>query len=98
MSNEETLQMVVIGSDPHKRSHTCAAVGAATGELRGSETVQATGAGLERMLARGRAIDRERVWAIEDCRHVSGKLERFLIARAERVFRVPPKLMAGRRH
>jgi transposase len=49
------------------------------------------------MLAWARAIDPERVWAIEDCRHVSGKLERFLLARGERVVRVPPKLMAGRR-
>jgi transposase len=97
MSNEGTLQMIVIGSDPHKRSHTAAAVGAATGELQGSETVQATTAGLERMLAWGRSLDPERVWAIEDCRHVSGRLERFLIARGERVVRVPPKLMAGRR-
>jgi transposase len=37
------------------------------------------------------------VWAIEDCRHVSGALERFLLARGERVVRVPPKLMAGAR-
>src|SRR5689334_5154795 len=97
MSNEGTLQMIVIGSDPHKRSHTCAAVGAATGELQGGETVQAASAGHEQMLAWGRSLDRERVWAIEDCRHVSGRLERFLIARGERVVRVPPKLMAGRR-
>ena len=89
--------MIVIGSDPHKRSHTAAAVGAATGELQGSETVQATSAGLEQLLCWGRALDRERVWAIEDCRHVSGRLERFLLARGERVVRVPPKLMAGRR-
>jgi transposase len=89
--------MIVIGSDPHKRSHTCAAVGAGTGELLGSETVQATSAGHERMLAWARSVDPERVWAIEDCRHVSGKLERFLLARGERVVRVPPKLMAGRR-
>jgi transposase len=89
--------MIVIGSDPHKRSYTCAAVVAATGELRGSETVQATSAGQERMLAWARGIDAQRVWAIEDCRHVSGKLERFLLARGERVIRVPPKLMAGRR-
>jgi transposase len=89
--------MIVIGSDPHKRSHTSAAVGAGTGELLGSETLPATGAGHERMLAWGRALDSERVWAIEDCRHVSGKLERFLLARGERVVRVPPKLMAGRR-
>ena len=37
------------------------------------------------------------MWAIEDCRHVSGRLERFLLARGERVIRIPPKLMAGAR-
>lgn len=89
--------MIVIGSDPHKRSYTCSAVVAGTGELRSSETVQATSGGHERMLAWARGLDCERVWAIEDCRHVSGKLERFLLARGERVVRVPPKLMAGRR-
>lgn len=89
--------MIVIGSDPHKRSYTFSAVVAGIGELRSSETVPATGAGHERMLAWARELDRERVWAIEDCRHVSGKLERFLLGRGERVVRVPPKLMAGRR-
>jgi transposase len=96
-SIEGTVQMIVVGSDPHKASHTCAALGAQTGELHGSETVQATSAGHERMLGWARSLDRERIWAIEDCRHVSGKLERFLLARGERVVRVPPKLMAGRR-
>ena len=89
--------MIVIGSDAHKRSHSCQAVGAATGELQGSETVKATSAGHEQLLAWGRSLDEERVWAIEDCRNVSGKLERFLLARGERVVRVTPKLMAGRR-
>jgi transposase len=92
-----TVRMIVIGSDPHKRSYTFSAVVAGTGEPRGSDTVPATAAGHERMLAWGRALDDERVWAIEDCRHVSGKLERFLLARGERVVRVAPKLMAGRR-
>ena len=32
-----------------------------------------------------------------DCRHVSGRLERFLIAAGERCVRVPPKLMAATR-
>jgi transposase len=89
--------MIVIGSDPHKRSYTFSAVVAGTGELRSSETVQATGAGHERLLGWARRLDSGRVWAVEDCRHVSGKLERFLLARGERVVRVPPKLMAGRR-
>ena len=44
-----------------------------------------------------RGLDGERVWALEDCRHVSGALERFLIARGERVVRVWTRLMAGTR-
>jgi transposase len=36
----------------------------------------------------------ERLWAIEDCRHLSRRLERDLLAAGERVVRVPPKLMA----
>jgi transposase len=89
--------MIVIGSDAHKRNCACAAVAAGTGELRGDEAVAATRAGHERLLAWARGIDDDRVWAVEDCRNVSGKFERFLLARGERVVRVPPKLMAGRR-
>ena len=89
--------MIVIGADPHKSSHTFSAVMAGTGELRSSETVPASTAGCERALSWARGLDAERVWAIEDCRHVSGRLERLLIARGERVVRVPPKLMAGTR-
>jgi transposase len=54
-------------------------------------------AGVERALGWARRLDGERVWAIEDCRHVSGSLERFLVARGERVVRVPPRWMAGAR-
>lgn len=89
--------MIVIGTDPHKSEHTAAAADCATGELRSSETVAAREAGHAQLLAWARALDEERVWAIEDCRHVSGGLERFLVARGERVVRVPPKLMAGAR-
>jgi transposase len=34
-------------------------------------------------------LDPDRVWAIEDCRHVSARLERALLAAGERVVRVP---------
>ncbi len=44
-----------------------------------------------------RELDSERVWALEDCRHVSGSLERFLLISGERVVRVSTKLMAGAR-
>jgi transposase len=89
--------MIVIAADPHKQSHTAAAVDPQTGELRSSETVEASAAGHEALLRWGRTLDPERVWALEDCRHVSGRLERFLVARGERVVRVAPKLMAQAR-
>jgi transposase len=89
--------MIVIGSDPHKSSHTFAAVDAATGELCATLTVPATAAGAEKALRWGRGLDGERCWAIEDCRQVSGRLERALVARGERTVRVAPMLMAGAR-
>lgn len=87
--------MIVIGVDPHKRTHTACAVDAATGELASSETVAARKAGHAQLVAWARELSADRVWAVEDCRHVSGALERFLVAAGERVVRVAPKLMAG---
>lgn len=89
--------MIVIGTDTHKRSHTCGAVFAGTGQLVGELTAPARKAGFAEMLDWGRNIDAERIWALEDCRHVSGSLERFLVASGERVVRVPPKLMGESR-
>ena len=40
----------------------------------------------------GRAVTAPSAWAIEDCRHVSGALERFLLARGEAVVRIAPRL------
>jgi transposase len=89
--------MIVIGADPHKSEHTLAAVNARTAELSADVTVAAKDAGYRRLIEWAEGLDAERVWAIEDCRHVSGALERFLVDRGERVVRVPPKLMAGAR-
>jgi transposase len=89
--------VIVIGVDPHKQTHTAAAVDAALGELRGERTVKARRAGHERLLEWARGQGEQRLWALEDCRHVSVSLERFLLASGERVVRVPPKLMAGAR-
>jgi len=36
-------------------------------------------------------------FAVEDCRHVSTRLERALLGAGQAVVRVPPKLMAGAR-
>src|SRR5215213_9962057 len=90
--------MIVIGADTHKVTHTVGAVKEATGRVVGDLTVRAGRRSFEDLLMWARDLeDPERVWAVEDCRHVSGALERFLLARGERVVRVPPKLMAGAR-
>ena len=90
--------MIVLGADTHKRSHTIAAVAAAIGGRLGEQTVTVGRRGFAGLLRWARAHDGERVWALEDCRHVSGSLERFLIARGERVLRIPTHLTAkGRR-
>src|SRR5918995_1223806 len=89
--------MIVLGADMHKSSHTIAAVAVATGEML-SDTTAAVGArGFDQVLRWARGLGSDRVWALEDCRHVSGSLERFLIARGERVVRVPTRLMANSR-
>src|SRR4051812_48044602 len=89
--------MIVLGADTHKRSHTVAAVAATTGELLGEQTVQVGRRGFDALLRWARGLDGERVWALEDCRHVSGSLERFLIGRGERVLRIPTHLTAKAR-
>src|SRR3954467_9014410 len=89
--------MIVVGADTHKRSHTVAAVAAATGELLGEQTVQVGRRGFGALLRWARSLDGDRVWALEDCRHVSGSLERFLIERGERVLRIPTHLTAKAR-
>jgi transposase len=89
--------MVLLGVDPHKDTHTVVAVDHAGRQLD-QTTVAARTLGHGQLLgwARRRWPD-DRVWAVEDCRHVTGRLERDLLAAGERVVRVPPRLMAGAR-
>ena len=89
--------MIVLGADTHKSSHTIAAVDIATGQVVRDKTVAVGARGFGALLTWARALGPERVWALEDCRHVSGALERFLIGRGERVVRVSTRLMAGTR-
>jgi transposase len=87
--------MVVLGSDSHKHTHTVVAVDE-NGREVGQVTVKAT---LEGHLAlmRWAGSFEQRTWALEDCRHLSRRLESDLLRAGERVVRVPPKLMAGAR-
>jgi transposase len=89
--------MIVLGADMHKRSHTIAAIAAATGELAGEETVEVGKRGFAAALEWARGLGGERVWALEDCRHVSGAFERFLLVHGERVVRIAARLTASER-
>jgi transposase len=89
--------MIVIGVDTHKGSHALSAVDEGTGRVRGSREVKADDAGHLAAVRWARGLDEERVWAIEDCRHVSRRLEQALLAAGERVIRVAPKRMGASR-
>jgi transposase len=89
--------MIVLGADMHKRTHTVAAVVAGSGELLGGQTITVGQRGFVDVLDWARKLGEQRVWALEDCRHVSGSFERFLLEHGERVVRVATKLMAGER-
>ena len=88
--------MVTIGVDPHKQTHTAAAIDPLGVEVA-HRTAAARPVGNGQLLEWARALDVERVWAIEDVRNVSGSLERFLIDRGETVVRLSAQLMAGAR-
>ena len=88
--------MVTIGADLHKRTHTAVAVDE-QGRRLAETTLPATPAGHLALLAWAQARFPERRWALEDCRHLSRRLERDLLVAGEAVVRVPPKLMAGAR-
>jgi transposase len=90
--------MIVVGVDAHKFTHTAVAANGNTARLQDELTVPAREKGHQRLLRWARELDDQRLWAIEDCRHVSGGLERFLLINGEAVVRVAPKLMANQRH
>lgn len=70
--------MVVLGVDPHKDSHTVVAVDE-VGRALGSKTARARTEQHVELVAWARKLaPHDRLWAVEDCRHVSGRLERDL--------------------
>src|SRR6201984_94017 len=89
--------MVVVGADVHKRTHTFVAI-AEGGRKLGEKLVAATSSGhVEAVMWARERFGAQVVWAIEDCRHLSARLERDLLTAGQQVVRVPPKLMAQTR-
>jgi transposase len=86
--------MVVLGIDAHKRTHTVVAAGE-VGRQLGVRVTKATSTAAHLDLVRWAGqFGPDRRWAVEDCRHLSRRLERDLLAAGETIIRVPPKLMA----
>jgi transposase len=90
--------MVVVGADVHKRSHTFVAVDE-QGRQLGQLTVRADSNGHDKAVRWAHAqFGAEAVrWAVEDCRHLSARLEMDLLEAGQQVMRVPPKMMAEQR-
>jgi transposase len=87
--------MVILGVDAHKRTHTIVAVDG-NGRRLAERTIGTSTAdhlGLLRWASQF-GEQQERQWAVEDCRHLSRRLERDLLGAGERIVRVAPKLMA----
>jgi transposase len=85
--------MVVLGIDAHKRSHTVVVVDE-HGRQIGAKTIGTATVDHLRLLRWAEQFGPTRRWAVEDCRHLSRRLERDLLAAGETIARVPPKLMA----
>jgi transposase len=84
--------MIVIGVDVHKQSLSAVAV-----DELGRECATWSGPIGGEVLAWARSLAAERLWAVEDCRHVTHGLEQAMLKRGERLVRVPPRLTAPQR-
>ncbi|MDE1675442.1 transposase [Nocardia gipuzkoensis] len=94
LRGQNPLSRVVIGVDVHKRSHTMVAVDA-VGRRLAAKTIGTTS---EDHL---KAVEWTAQWpearfALEDCRHVTRRLERDLLAAGFQVVRVPTHLIRSR--
>ena len=84
--------MIVVGVDVHKHSLTAAAV-----DELGRVLAEWSGPIDGGVVVWARALGEERLWAVEDCRHVTRRLEQTLLEAGERLVRVPPRLTAPQR-
>jgi transposase len=84
----ERFNVVIIGVDPHKRTHMASAVDPATNKAVDVLQVDASLAGY-RQLLRWAARFGQRRWAVENARGLGRHLAQWLVARGESVVDVP---------
>ncbi len=88
--------MVILGIDAHKHNHTVVAIDD-RGRKLAEHTTGTTSEDDLALLEWASKLDSERLWAVEDCRQLSRRLERDLLGAGETIVRVPPKLLAHSR-
>jgi len=88
--------VIWIGVDAHKRLHQALALGA-QGEIRGEQTIGNEPAAWAALLEWARALDSERLWAIEGAWYLGRGLAQFLARSGERVHEVSGRWTAQRR-
>jgi transposase len=97
------MDVVVIGVDAHKATHTLVAVDR-VGRKLAQKTIATTSAAHEQALRWGaEKFGPDILWGVEDCRSMTARLESDLLAAGQPVVRVPPHLMnrarsSGREH
>jgi transposase len=84
--------MIVVGLDVHKYSLTAVAV-----DEIGRPLGEWSGPAADQVAAWAQGLAAERLWVVEDCRHVTRRLEQTLLEAGERLVRVPPRLSAPER-
>lgn len=88
---------VVIGVDAHKRTHTLVAVDPRGRKLAEKTVATTSPAHAEAIRWARSSFGHDLLWAVEDCRSLTSRLERDLLADGLAVVRVPPHLMSRTR-
>lgn len=88
--------MIWIGVDAHKRLHQAMALGA-QGEILGERTIANDPAAWQALLEWARALDGERIWAIEGAWYLGRGVAQYLARSGERVHEVSGRWTAQRR-
>ena len=91
------LALTIVGVDAHKLSHTLVAVDDSGRKLAEKVSTTNSSGHLEAIRWAQKNFGRDLVWAVEDCRHVSRRLEQDLMMAGYSVVRVPTRLMARTR-
>ena len=83
-----SIALVIIGVDPHKRTHTASVVETGTDKVLATLQIDASLAGYRRLLKWASGFEQRR-WAVENARGLGRHLAQWLVAREEVVDDVP---------